>query len=277
MESTVNKSNIPNIMASRSATAQIAALQAQLQACRGTMQAGGPQEVQLLRNLQKRIGSANWNQWQIQRWMYYDYVRYTNAGVSELAFFANPLGTTDPVSTLAKTLEQTNLTKTRTFGQVYFIIQQIRTHIHVLPKQRQNATIIADTTVVLNEYEDLYKVLFNILNQGVLQIGIGQKAYFDIVQPFRQCPPGFGIHLQEIAVAGTTANGQQNMTWQQSPYQNDVFNVTPQQMVEPEQNVDMKITFDNGLSPVLTNVVDGTDARVDIGVILDGYIVRPQQ
>jgi hypothetical protein len=264
-------------MASRSATAQIAALQAQLQACRGTMQAGGPQEVQLLRNLQKRIGSANWNQWQIQRWMYYDYVRYTAAGVTELAFFANPLGTVDPVSTLAKTLEQTNLTKTRTFGQVYFIIQQIRTHVHVLPKQRQNATIIADTTVVLNEYEDLYKVLFNLLNQGVLQIGIGQKAYFDIVQPFRQCPPGFGIHLQEIAIAGTTANGQQNLTWQQSPYQNDVFNVTPQQMVEPEQNVDAKITFDNGLSPVITGVVDAVDARVDIGLILDGYIVRPQQ
>lgn len=264
-------------MASRSAAAQIKALRAQLEACRGTAAAGGPQEVQLLRNLQKRIGSANWNQWQIQRWVYYDYVRYTAAGVSELNFFANPLGTTDPVSTLAKTLEQTNLTKTRTFGQVYYIIQQIRTHIHVLPKQRQNATIIADTTVVLNEYEDLYKVLFNLLNMGVLQIRIGQKDYFDIVQPFRQCPPGFGIHLDEIAVAGTVANGQQNMIWIQSPYQNDVYNVTPQQMVEPEQNVDAKISFDNANSVAITGVVDAVDARVDIGLIFDGYIVRPQQ
>ena len=264
-------------MASKSARAQIAMLQQQLQACRGTSQAGGPQEVQLLRNLQKRIGSANWNQWQIQRWTYYDYIRYTAAGVTSLDFFANALGTVDPVSSLAKTLEQTNLTKTRTFGQVYYIIQQIRTHVHVLPKQRQNATIIADTTVVLNEYEDLYKVLFNLLNQGVLQIKIGQKDYFDIPQPFRMCPPGFGIHLNEVAVAGTVANGQQNMVWQQSPYQNDVFNVTPQQMVEPEQPVEAKITFDNGTSPVITGVVDAVDARVDIGLIFDGYIVRPQQ
>lgn len=264
-------------MASRSAAAQIKALQAQLQACRGTPGAGGPQEVQLLRNLQKRIGSANWNQWQIQRWAFYDYVRYTAAGVSSIDFFANALGTTDPVSTLAKTLEQTNLTKTRSFGQVYYIIQQIRTHIHVLPKQRQHATILADTTVVLNEYEDLYKVLYNLLNMGVLQIKIGQKDYFDIVQPFRFCPPGFGIHLQEIAVAGTVANGQQNMTWQQSPYQNDVYNVTPQQMVEPEQPIEAKITFDNATSTSIAGVVDAVDPRVDIGLIFDGYIVRPQQ
>lgn len=264
-------------MASRSAQAQIKALQAQLQACRGTPSAGGPQEVQLLRNLQQRIGSANWNQWQIQRWHYYDYIRYTAAGVSELSFFANPVGTTDPVSTLAKTLEQTNLSKSRSFGQVYYIIQQIRTHVHVLPKQRQNATIIADTTVVLNEYEDLYKVLYNLLNQGVLQIKIGQKDYFDIVRPFRQCPPGFGINLSETSIAGTVANGQQNLVWQQGPNQNDVYNVTPQQMIEPEQNIEAKITFDNGVSTAITGVVDAVDARVDIGLLFDGYIVRPQQ
>lgn len=262
---------------SRSASAQIKALMAQLQACRAQGGSQGPQEVQLLRGLQKRIGSANWNQWQIQRWTFYDWIRYPTAGTTELSFFANALGTVDPNSSLAKTLEQTNLSKTRSFGQVYYIIQQIRTHIHVLPKQRQNATIIADTTVCLNNYEALYYRLYNLLGQGVLQVRIGQKDYFDVTQPFRMCPPGFGIDIHNVGVAGSVANGFTNLIWEQGNQQNDVYNVTPQQMVEPEQSIEAKITFDNGTSPALTGLVDSVDPRVDIGLIFDGYIVRPQQ
>lgn len=262
-------------MASKSATAQIKALRAQLQACRGA--AGGPQEVQLLRNLQKRIGSANWNQWQIQRWSYYDYIRYPTAGTTSLEFFANALGATDPNSSLAKTLEDTNLTKTRSFGQVYYIIQQIRTHISVLPKQRQPAGIIADTTVVLNNYEALYYRLYNLLNQGVFLMRIGQKDYFDVNQPFRNMPPGMGVDVQQLGVAGSVANGQSNFYFQQGNQANEVYNVTPQQMVEPEQPIEVKIQFPNGTSPALTGLVDSADPRVNIGIIFDGYIVRPQQ
>lgn len=249
-------------------------MQAQLNALRGS---GRTREVELIRQLQKRIGSANWANWQMSRWCYYDYVRYTAAGVTNLDFFAVSLGQTDPVSTLAKTLEQTNVTKTRSFGQVYFILQQVRTHIHLLPKQRQHATWIADPNVTLREAAGYYKAMYSILNQGVLNIKIGQKDYFDIPQPFRLCPPGFGIDMQQLAAAGGVADSADNFWWQQSHQAKDVYNCTPPQMIEPEQNIEIKINFDNATSPSIAASVLGVDPKVDIGIILEGYIVRPTQ
>src|SRR5262245_64151385 len=93
--------------------------------------------VELLRTLQDRIGSADWKKWGINRWMYYDYIRYPSAGTNQLPFFVVPNGGTDANSGLQKNGEQTNVQKSRTFGQVFYVIQQIRTHIHVLPKNRQ--------------------------------------------------------------------------------------------------------------------------------------------
>lgn len=260
--------------AGQSCDARVRALQAQLAAVRGS---GRTREVELIRQLQKRIGSANWANWQMSRWCFYDYVRYTAAGVSQLDFFAVSLGQTDPVSTLAKTLEQTNITKTRSFGQVYFILQQIRTHIHLLPKQRQHADWIADTNVTLREARGYYVAMYDILNQGVLNIKIGQKDYFDIPQPFRLCPPGFGIDMQQLAVAGGVAGSADNIWWQQSENPKDVYNVTPPQMIEPEQTIEVKINFDNANSPSIASSVLSVDPRVDIGVIFEGYIVRPTQ
>lgn len=257
-----------------SCDARVRALQAQLAALRGS---GRTREVELIRQLQSKIGSANWNNWQMSRWCYYDYVRYTAAGVNSLDYFAVSLGQTDPVSTLAKTLEQTNITKTRSFGQVYFILQQIRTHIHLLPKQRQHATWLADSNVTFREASGYYKAMYDILNQGVLNIKIGQKDYFDIPQPFRLCPPGFGVDVHKLGVAGGVAASADNIWWQQSDEPEDIYNCTPPQMIEPEQNIEVKINFDNANSPSIASSVLSVDPRVDIGIIFEGYIVRPTQ
>lgn len=258
----------------RNCDARVRAMSAQLAALRGS---GRTKEVELIRQLQSKIGSANWNNWQMSRWCFYDYIRYTVAGVNTLDFFAVALGQSDPVSATAKTLEQTNVTKTRSFGQVYFILQQIRTHIHLLPKQRQHATWIADPNATYREASDYYKPMYNILNQGVLNIKIGQKDYFDIPQPFRLCPPGFGVDVHQSSVAGGVADSADNFWWQQSDEPKDVYNVTPPQMIEPEQNLEVRINFDNANSPALTAAVLGIDPKVDIGVIFEGYIVRPTQ
>lgn len=254
--------------------ARVRALQAQLNQLRGS---GRTREVELIRQLQSKIGSANWNNWQMSRFCYYDYVRYTPAGVNTLDFFAVSLGQTDPVSASAKTLEQTNITKTRSFGQVYFIIQQIRTHIHLLPKQRQAAAWIAGTKATWREATAYYKAMYDILNQGVLNIKIGQKDYFDIPQPFRFCPPGFGVDVETTSVGGGLTTAADNFWWQQSDDPKSIYNCTPPQMIEPEQAIECKINFDNANSPALTGLVLTADPRVDIGIILEGYVVRPTQ
>lgn len=257
-------------------------LRARLAAC--TAQAGGGRvrEAALIRQLQQRIGSANWANWQMTRWTFYDYVRYNNAGTNSIDFFAAPVGATDPIAAAGKTHEQTNLVKVRTFGQVYFIIQQIRTHVFVLPKNRQPAGISGRTTAIFDEYTLIYRLVRQLMAQGTLQIAIGQKQYFDIPTPFLSCPPGFGldVHFMGAAPSNQAANIRTlSMFVQGDHHLNAIYNVAPPQLVEPEQNVDAKITFDNANSPVTTNLVIGGTVTplIDIGLLLDGYIIRPSQ
>lgn len=229
--------------------------------------------IDVLKVLQARIGSADWSKWQIQRWQYYDYVRYPAAGTTELTFFANPLGSTDPNSALAKTLEQTNMNKARSFGQVYYIVQQIRTHISVIPRTRQVANITnqaaylfgTDMTALANQLQALS-------HQGVLFIEIGQKEYFDIEQPFTQTPPGFGLNIIQHASSGIATASK---LFQQSPNAEDVYAVSPPQLIEPEQTFDVSIEFPNSASPDISGLTG--PPKIDIGVIFDGYIARPAQ
>lgn len=231
------------------------------------------QSTQIISQLQNRIGSANWQNWQTHRWQFYDYVRYNVAGVSQLQFFVNPQGAADPVSTNGKSLEETNCPKARSFGQVYFVIQQIRTHIDLLPKSRQATGIKDQNNLIGNLWSPTMKTLERLSHQGVLNIKIGQKDYYDIDQPFINCPPGFGPQITQHA---SYANTSPSVWFLQSDRLGDVYNVTPPQMIEPEQTIDLTIDFPNANSPAIAQV-NSTDVRLNIGVILDGYIARPAQ
>lgn len=226
----------------------------------------------ILNVLTQRLGSADWSKWQIQRWTYFDYVRFPVAGTAQLSFFSNAIGATDPVSTLAKTQEDTNLPKPRTFGQQYYIIRQIRTHINVLPKVRQQGATAALTGYTnLNLSTALW--IEQLANLGVLQVTIGQKEYFDIEQPFKFCPPGFGLEN----VIPMAADGASNAYNQQSPLNQDVYALTPPQLVEPEQNFEANIVFPYANAPATPTPAGGAALYVNIGLIFDGYIARPAQ
>src|SRR3990167_8395962 len=111
--------------------------------------------IQALQVLQARFGSANWNQWRLYRQPVYDSVRLTPAGVSRMNFFNVALGSADPVSTLAKTLEQTNVRSPSRLGQVVFIATQIRTRAHILAKPRQPTGINNDADLLYTTINDL--------------------------------------------------------------------------------------------------------------------------
>ncbi len=229
--------------------------------------------AEVLKVLQGRIGSADWTKWQTHRWQFYDYVRYPVAGTGQLLFFVNPIGAADPVSTNAKTLEETNCPKPRSFGQVYFIVQQIRTHIHLLAKGRQHATIAALTNWVALSSIIPMRTLMYLAHQGVLKVSIGQKDYYDIDQPFLNAPPGMGVKITQHANALSAATG---MWFKVSDDIRNVYNLSPPQLIEPENVLDVSINFPNANSPVMAQV-SGVDVRVNIGVILDGFIARPAQ
>lgn len=147
-------------------------------------------------------------------------------------------------------------------------------HLHILPKNRQPAAISGDADVLFTTMDNCMDELYNIMGLGVLNFTIGQKKYFEIYTPLRKCPPGFGVHIYNHSAVAA----QLSPHWlQQSPRARDVYAVTPAQMIEPEQTLDVTLDYPNGAPAVLTNLVSGATPAVDIGLILDGYIARPAQ
>jgi hypothetical protein len=232
--------------------------------------------------LVNQIGSANWRQWQVVRYTFWDYAQFTATGALTTAInlFSIPLGNQDPVSAAAKTLEDTNMIQAGQFGQNYFVIQQIRTHLYLLPKARQNATVAATTTYSYDQ-EVVSAQIRAVMQTGVLNVTIGQKAYFDFQQPFRNNPPGFGLSNVIVPYDFVTANAagrQCNAYVAQSASLADVYNLTPPQLIEPAQIFTMQLNFPD-LGYNWHNVLDAAaqNANVKVGVILDGYLARPMQ
>jgi hypothetical protein len=236
----------------------------------------------ILGALVNKIGSADWSKWQIQRWQYYDFVRCASAAASTttLSFFTTPQGGADPVSATVKTLEQTNMTKSSTFGQVYFIIQQIRTQLRPLVKARQTANTLASTVYSLDQLT-ISQRLRTAFSTGLLNLAIGQKGYFDIIQPFRNAPPGFGLGSNTVVVPFSNVNAAAalgNAYLEQSNNLADVYNLSPPQLVEPEQTFQCQIQFpDLGYNFSACLVNNGENAYVEAGVIFDGFLARPVQ
>lgn len=229
-----------------------------------------------LAQMESQVGSADWSRWTKNRFCYYDYAQLPPAGTNELQLFTVPYGSADPVTTTTKTLEQTNMNESRSFGRVNFLISQIRTHIRVTPKNRQASGISDQTTTIVALYTPLMNALLNLSFMGTLVINIGQKEYFDIPQPFITAPPGFGPTILQhgSVLAGAQTQG---MWFVQDNNPDSVYRVKPEQLIEAGQTFNVKIAFDNANSPALTTLVNSTTPKVEIGVIFDGYVLRPVQ
>lgn len=233
--------------------------------------------IQTLGNLQNTVGSADWSRWTNNRFVFYDFVRYPTAGTNEIQFFSQPLGSTDTYnSAVVKTYEQCNFPEARSFGRVGFRVRQIRTCIRVVPKARQAAGISDQTTTITSLYTPLMNKLADLVHMGVLLINIGQKEFWDLPQPFITCPPGFGPFIQDHG-SDTTNSGSQAMWFTQDPTPQSVYNVNPEQLIEAGQTFSARITFDNANSPAVTTLVNSTTPQIEIGLMFEGYVLRPVQ
>jgi hypothetical protein len=239
---------------------------------------------QILGQLTTLYGSANWNSYSFYRWCYYDYVRVPFTAVTpvtKLNFFVNPMGSPDPVSGLAKTEEETNLKQQRSFGDNFFVITQIRTDISLLPKARQ-ALDIANDGAAFTEYPYFNRIWETpVLYKGVLNIAIGGKTYQIINQPFMSCPPGFGYKYLNIpSITTSFLNINESMRKQKSKG-SGVYNLEPVQLIEPQRNLNISMEFvDGGLPSTFLSWVDYPTSgqktpRINIGLILEGFIARP--
>jgi len=240
---------------------------------------------EILSTLQGRFGTQDPSQLQIQKWEYYDYVRYPVTGVNQLQFFTNPLGSSVTVGgiTYTKTLEQTNMTRNAMFDYP-FIITEIKTHIYLLPKFRQDAAVSANTalisggggTIGYGQPNGVWNALWNLSGQGVLNVQFGQKTYFDIEQPFKFCPTGFGVDVISTSAYSVVANVSNSSLFQQSENPDDIYKVTPPVLVEKDQNLQIAINFPQGTSTTIPQI-SSTNVNVDIGLIFSGFAILPTQ
>jgi hypothetical protein len=245
-------------------------------------------DLQILDSLQRRFGSADFSRYQVVRGQKFDFVRLNPAGTNQVTFFSNPIGSADPVSGTSKTLEQTNLVKTASFGQEYFALTQIRMYAGFLPKVRQTAPYAASTSVIYQGYTSLADSAMERMNQllqrGVLSIKFAQKLYYQLPTPFQTAPPGFGFDVQSAGAAKLAAAAvKDNYFIRPDNRAQSVFGVDPIQIIEPEIQIECALDFFDGNSPVFTNTAvldDNTTTAtpsVEVGLIFDGYVIRPVQ
>ena len=247
---------------------------------------------EILDSLQRRFGSADFSRYQVVRGQKYDFVRLAAAGVSQVSFFSNPIGSADPGAgspPLFKTLEQTNLVKSASFGQEYFALTQIRCYANFVPLARSASGfgtnfvyrgLTALTDSAMEKFQEL-------INRGVLQISFAQKLYYQISRPFVMCPPGFGVDVRSLASSRTGAAAETQVAdtnWRVAPDNRgeSVYNVDPIQIIEPEIQIEAAISFPDGVTPTFTNsalnTADGNyTPSVEVGLIFDGYVIRPSQ
>lgn len=250
-------------------------------------------DIAILDQLQRRFGSSDFSRYQVVRSQKYDFIRCPVSGTSnQLSFFSNPIGAADPVATTSKTLEQTNLVKTASFGQEYFALTQIRTYAGFLPKFRQPAPVggtgATQNNVIYQGYTSLansaMERLNDLMHRGILQVKLAQKLYYQIQQPFLTAPAGFGIDINSAGASKVFAAAiRDNYFIRSDNRSTSVYNVDPVQIIEPEIQIEVTIDFPDGNIPAFNATAVQDDAtttftpNVEIGVIFDGYTIRPSQ
>jgi hypothetical protein len=232
----------------------------------------------VIAELQSAYGTIIGGQFEVVRQQYYDTIRLAPAGTNRLTFFANPIGSVDPDSGLQKTLEETNIRRSGELDE-RFVATSIKTFVEILPIQRQPAAIIALANAVVQQLTTTHKALFNLHFQGVLSVNFGQKNFIQIEQPFQMCPPGFGPSIKSIASSDLTTGTFMPLSQytRASVDPRDTYALTPVMFIEKGQTFSTNIDFYNANTPTLPVVTGSDKAYVQVGVILDGYVIRPVQ
>lgn len=211
----------------------------------------------------------------IQRGQIYDTAwmpAATSSGPVE--FFSVGAGSADPNSSVKKTSEETNLSRTGDIGNRMFLAMSLRTFLYYEPKLRQPANMSGDADGLYKGYEPLMATYINYLNGGTLTIEVGQKDAFEIDVPFKTCPPGFGVTVKSMAAVAT-----EGLWVTQSP-KSKVYELKPFQLLQQHERISAKLEWPDTTSPVLTSIYtenSGATPKLCAKLILDGLDITPQQ
>jgi hypothetical protein len=153
---------------------------------------------------------------------------------------------------------------------------EVRAVIDVLPIKRQAAAIVATTTAAIQSFTPVHAALRNLNFQGVLSVSFGQKNFIQIEQPFQTCPPGYGPSVRTISSTGAGAFPPVSQYTTQSVDPRDVYIMEPSIFVEKGQTFAASIDFYLANSVTIPQVA-GANVAINVGLIFDGYVIRPVQ
>lgn len=230
---------------------------------------------QVIRTLQQKYGSANFQRWQSLRRQFYSFVQYPDAGSAELRLFGDAVS-----GTVNKQL--TNMPKAGSFGQNHFMLKAIRC-AYFLNSEKMTSTTYAstDATTLFTEFVN------GIFHAGVLELTIGSRIMVQVPKPFLYMPPADGRAKYRSAgvrnLTLTEASPNTLLTFdsaapnaQLNRSREALYLVDPNIVIEAEQNFQVALKYPTGALPVTATTITSSNAFY-VGVIFDGLVFRPQQ
>lgn len=215
--------------------------------------------------MQERYGSANFSKWQQIRTQFYSYQLYPLLGATQFNFFGFGLNGSG-----VQGRQFTNMPKANSFGQVHFLLKQIRCKLLLLNAQLPVAGAVTDATNPAAE------ITHGFAQAGVLNLTIGDKKYLELPRPFLYAPPADGqteVSASNTVVAASTPRA--TLTHRRD----GGYLVDPNILIEAEQAFDLQINYPSGAVPIIaTTAWDQTEGtQLAIGVSFDGILFRPVQ
>lgn len=232
---------------------------------------------QYIAGVQAQYGVIDYNNWQDVRWTFEDWVTYPEAGASVLNFFGNIPGVG------GATTYTTNMVKQGSFGQQHFLIKSIGVGIRI---KSNDLTLFdgSDASTLASDY------LLGFVQAGLLTYSIGARPFASIPKPFMYAPqPGSQpfvkpAGLTSLTATETGATATMATVVSDTPFvrqinlKQNIWRTDPQLFVAAEQQFTAQIGFPSGLVPIIgTGITDDTTNPLQVGVILDGVLIRPKQ
>lgn len=232
--------------------------------------------VQVIDAMQGRFGTVDYSQWMVRRGRKYSFVDYVEAGNTSLTFFGDAIGQS------GATLFDTNMQTAGKISQEHFLVKsiscpwRIKTWDLTTWAGANNDTLISD-------------MLDGFVNGGVLRFSINTTEYVTLPKPFLyapDCAASYDVYsagLEALTLTegtpNTLATFVSDLPWAvPNSKRGNLYKLDPMILIAAEQTFSVTIEYPRGAVAVIgTDITDDSTNPLQVGVILDGELLRPLQ
>lgn len=230
--------------------------------------------VQVVDAVQGRFGTVDYSQWSVRRGRKWGFVDYPEAGSTSLSFFGQQIGQN------GVTVFDTNMQTAGKISQEHFLVKSIsavwRINTWALTSWAGTniSTLVSD-------------VLAGFVQGGFLRLTINTTDFLQLPLPFLHapdCATGYEVWSAGIealtlteGTPNTLATYTSDMPWVTvDSARENLWKFDPMLLIAAEQTFSVSIEYPSGAVPVIgTTITDDTTNPLQVGIILDGELLRP--